>query len=152
MLIDKAKRKPIGKEWGPNSFSSTFTCYFCSEQFKKDYRLVNQNQQLKIVLENLGTFMNLSGVSFGTPFGTSFGTSSGTPFGTPSGPLLALLWLFGPLQTFWTPLGFWDTFRPLEPLQDLGSLQAFGTLQLNHKHEPLEIMRSKLVTICLNLP
>ena len=37
-FVDKAKRKPIGKEWGPNSFSSTFTCYFCSEQFKKDYR------------------------------------------------------------------------------------------------------------------
>ena len=37
--MDKAKRKPIGKEWGPNSFSSTFTCYFCNEQFRKDYRL-----------------------------------------------------------------------------------------------------------------
>ncbi len=37
--LDKAKRKPIGKDWGPNSFSSTFTCYFCSEQFRKDYRL-----------------------------------------------------------------------------------------------------------------
>ena len=38
-VMDKAKRKPIGKEWGPNSFSSTFTCYFCNEQFRKDYRL-----------------------------------------------------------------------------------------------------------------
>ena len=38
-VVDKAKRKPIGKEWGPNSFSSTFTCYFCNEQFRKDYRL-----------------------------------------------------------------------------------------------------------------
>ena len=37
-IVDKAKRKPIGKEWGPNSFSSTFTCYFCNEQFRKDYR------------------------------------------------------------------------------------------------------------------
>ena len=35
----KAKRKPVGKDWGPNSFSSTFTCYFCNEQFRKDYRL-----------------------------------------------------------------------------------------------------------------
>lgn len=35
----KSKRKPTGKEWGPNSFSSTFTCYFCNEQFRKDYRL-----------------------------------------------------------------------------------------------------------------
>ena len=33
------KRKPVGKDWGPNSFSSTFTCYFCNEQFRKDYRL-----------------------------------------------------------------------------------------------------------------
>ena len=24
-VVDKAKRKPVGKEWGPNSFSSTFT-------------------------------------------------------------------------------------------------------------------------------
>ena len=38
-VVDKAKRKPVGKEWGPNSFSSTFTCYFCNEQFRKDYRL-----------------------------------------------------------------------------------------------------------------
>lgn len=38
-VLDKAKRKPIGKDWGPNSFSSTFTCYFCNEQFRKDYRL-----------------------------------------------------------------------------------------------------------------
>ena len=38
-VLDKAKRKPVGKEWGPNSFSSTFTCYFCNEQFRKDYRL-----------------------------------------------------------------------------------------------------------------
>ena len=37
-IVDKAKRKPIGKEWGPNSFSSTFTCMFCNEQFRKDYR------------------------------------------------------------------------------------------------------------------
>ncbi len=38
-LVDKSKRKPIGKEWAPNSFSSTFTCYFCNEQFRKDYKL-----------------------------------------------------------------------------------------------------------------
>ena len=37
-IVDKAKRKPIGKDWGPASFSSTFTCYFCNEQFRKDYR------------------------------------------------------------------------------------------------------------------
>jgi hypothetical protein len=33
------KRKPMSKEWAPNSFSSTFTCYFCNEQFRKDYKL-----------------------------------------------------------------------------------------------------------------
>lgn len=33
------KRKPVGKEWAPLSFSSTFTCYFCHEQFRKDYKL-----------------------------------------------------------------------------------------------------------------
>ncbi|TRY71884.1 hypothetical protein TCAL_08435, partial [Tigriopus californicus] len=37
--LDKSKRKPIGKEWAPNSFSSTFTCFFCNEQFRKDYKL-----------------------------------------------------------------------------------------------------------------
>ena len=37
-VVDKAKRKPVGKDWGPASFSSTFTCYFCNEQFRKDYR------------------------------------------------------------------------------------------------------------------
>ena len=37
--VDKAKRKVVGKEWAPNSFSSRFTCMFCSEQFRKDYKL-----------------------------------------------------------------------------------------------------------------
>ena len=37
--VDKAKRKVVGKEWAPNSFSSRFTCYFCNEQFRKDYKL-----------------------------------------------------------------------------------------------------------------
>ena len=37
--LDRNKRKPVGKEWGKHSFSSTFTCYFCNEQFRKDYRL-----------------------------------------------------------------------------------------------------------------
>ena len=36
---DKSRRKPIGKDFGPNAFSSTFSCYFCSEMFRKDYRL-----------------------------------------------------------------------------------------------------------------
>ena len=39
LSLDKAKRKPVGKQWGPNSFSSTFTCHFCNEQFRKDYKL-----------------------------------------------------------------------------------------------------------------
>ena len=29
----------VGKEWAPNSFSSRFTCLFCAEQFRKDYKL-----------------------------------------------------------------------------------------------------------------
>jgi len=33
------RRRPIGSEWAPNSFSSMFTCYFCNEQFRKDYKL-----------------------------------------------------------------------------------------------------------------
>merc|ERR1719471_2772174 len=37
--VDKSKRKVVGKEWAPNSFSSRFTCMFCSEQFRKDYKL-----------------------------------------------------------------------------------------------------------------
>lgn len=37
--VDKAKRKVVGKEWAPNSFSSRFTCMFCHEQFRKDYKL-----------------------------------------------------------------------------------------------------------------
>ena len=37
--VDKAKRKVVGKEWAPNSFSSRFTCMFCNEQFRKDYKL-----------------------------------------------------------------------------------------------------------------
>ena len=37
--LDKTKRKPVGKLWAPNSFSSTFTCHFCNEQFRKDYKL-----------------------------------------------------------------------------------------------------------------
>ena len=37
--VDKATRKVVGKEWAPNSFSSRFTCMFCSEQFRKDYKL-----------------------------------------------------------------------------------------------------------------
>jgi len=37
--VDKAKRKVVGKEWAPNSFSSRFTCAFCNEQFRKDYKL-----------------------------------------------------------------------------------------------------------------
>jgi len=37
--VDKAKRKVVGKEWAPNSFSSRFTCLFCNEQFRKDYKL-----------------------------------------------------------------------------------------------------------------
>jgi hypothetical protein len=45
---DKAKRKNsalavkrnvMGKEWAPNSFSSTFTCLFCQEEFRKDSKL-----------------------------------------------------------------------------------------------------------------
>ena len=37
--VDKSKRKVVGKEWAPNSFSSRFTCMFCGEQFRKDYKL-----------------------------------------------------------------------------------------------------------------
>ena len=37
--LSEEKRKPVGKEWEPNSFSSTFTCYFCNEVFRKDYKL-----------------------------------------------------------------------------------------------------------------
>ena len=34
------KRNPLAKDWTPaNSFSTTFTCYFCNEQFRKDYKL-----------------------------------------------------------------------------------------------------------------
>ena len=39
MNLGDEKRAPVGKEWGPNSFSSTFTCYFCDESFRKDYKL-----------------------------------------------------------------------------------------------------------------
>ncbi len=33
------KRNPLSNNWAPNSFSSIFTCYFCNEQFPKDYKL-----------------------------------------------------------------------------------------------------------------
>ena len=39
MNLGDEKRAPVGKEWGPNSFSSTFTCHFCDEAFRKDYKL-----------------------------------------------------------------------------------------------------------------
>ena len=32
-------RKSGSKQWGPNSFSTNFSCYFCNEQFRKDYKL-----------------------------------------------------------------------------------------------------------------
>ena len=32
-------RKSGSKQWGPNSFSINFFCYFCNEQFRKDYKL-----------------------------------------------------------------------------------------------------------------
>jgi len=32
-------RKVVGKEWAPNSFSSRFTCLFCREMFRRDYKL-----------------------------------------------------------------------------------------------------------------
>ena len=35
--VDKSKRKVVGKEWAPDSFSSRFTCMFCGEHFRKDY-------------------------------------------------------------------------------------------------------------------
>ena len=36
----QGKRNPLAKDWTPaNSFSTTFTCYFCNEQFRKDYKL-----------------------------------------------------------------------------------------------------------------
>ena len=38
--IFQGKRNPLAKDWTPaNSFSTTFTCYFCNEQFRKDYKL-----------------------------------------------------------------------------------------------------------------
>ena len=37
MLFDSPQ--VVGKEWAPNSFSSRFTCLFCAEQFRKDYKL-----------------------------------------------------------------------------------------------------------------
>ena len=37
--LDLAKRRVVGEEWAPSSFSSTFTCLFCFEQFSKDYQL-----------------------------------------------------------------------------------------------------------------
>ena len=37
--VGVTKRKPVGAEWAPNSFSSTFTCHFCNERFRKDYQL-----------------------------------------------------------------------------------------------------------------
>ena len=39
MNLGDEKRAAVGKEWGPNSFSSTFTCHFCDEAFRKDYKL-----------------------------------------------------------------------------------------------------------------
>ena len=36
----QGKRNPVGtKQWAPNSFSTNFACYFCNEQFRKDYKL-----------------------------------------------------------------------------------------------------------------
>ena len=38
--IFQGKRNPHAKDWTPaNSFSTTFTCHFCNEQFRKDYKL-----------------------------------------------------------------------------------------------------------------
>ena len=38
--IFQGKRNPLAKDWTPaNSFSTTFTCVFCNEQFRKDYKL-----------------------------------------------------------------------------------------------------------------
>jgi len=54
--VDKAKRKVVGKEWAPNSFSSRFTCMFCNEQFRKDYKLklhlmMAHKEQPKIMMD-----------------------------------------------------------------------------------------------------
>ena len=36
----QGKRNPLAKDWTPaNSFSTMFTCFFCNEQFRKDYKL-----------------------------------------------------------------------------------------------------------------